>query len=925
MFSFPCLILVALCSGTVFWYRLKSQRLQRQLSNFSNKIESLSLQLREPANKAPEKRVTDGSTPTDPDGYAVKILEATQSKSIDADIAEIRKAEAQMSRYFANMPGFAHTLHISASGHQGFTFAGPGIEDMYGLHPEEVRHDATPMFDRIHPDDRPLIEEALAKAVENSQPFQLEFRVRKPGSPERWIECRTMPEPQSNGETLCHGVSLDITERKEAEHKLKETLELIGGVISAIPDLLFEVDAEGRYLNIWTHTPELLAAQREDLLGRTLQEVMSPESAATGMEALREAEVNELSFGKVIRLDLPQGERWFELSVSKKPCTEETAPRFLVLSRDVTGRKSMEAALAEREQEFRSLAESSPDAIIRYDLEHRIVYLNRRLLDVLNLGSTDEVIGRTPMEIWPDGRFAAIDEAAAQAIANGVPQKIELISKDDEKETRVDQIVILPERDVNGEIIGTLAFGRNVTSIREAERQLRHFIANFPGVAFTLRQTSDGRLCFPFISATVEEYCGVTPEEAMADFSALYDQIHPDDRQLVSATIAKAARTLDITRLECRICPPDLPERWIDLQSAPERQTNGSLLWYGIMLDITERKAMESAREKALIEAMRLVRTREAFMSQVSHELRTPLNGILGYTQLLQKSANLNDQQHAELKVIEQSGEHLLSLINDILDHSKLEADRLELELNDIPLAAFLEKLIAMVRPKLEEKHLAFFFETITALPATIRSDEKRLRQILLNLLGNAAKFTQKGTVSLLVEVPTNRRLRFHIRDTGIGIDHENLQRIFQPFEQSGRSGHAEGTGLGLAISLKLAHLMNGDISVESKLNKGSTFIFEMDMVTASTEQMETNMISALRTDETAPPRVPVTAPPRTELNILLDLAQRGNMRKIIRQANYLKELNAEYAPFSDELKQMAETYQSRAILDFINNYFEVN
>ena len=249
-------------------------------------------------------------------------------------------------------------------------------------------------------------------------------------------------------------------------------------------------------------------------------------------------------------------------------------------------------------------------------------------------------------------------------------------------------------------------------------------------------------------------------------------------------------------------------------------------------------------RDAALAEAERLARLRDRFFAQVNHELRTPLNAILGYAQiLLRDRGQLTDRQASSLITIQESGEHLLTLIDDILDLSRAQESKLELFARDIALAAFLNGVANIVHVKAEQKSLSFRYELPADLPISVRADEKRLRQVLLNLLGNAVKFTDHGYVALrvqTVQMPQIRtspdlvpavRLRFEIEDTGIGMSEEQLRKIFRPFEQVSDSLHREGgAGLGLVISQHLVRLMGGEIRVQSKPGEASLFSFELDL-----------------------------------------------------------------------------------------------
>lgn len=234
------------------------------------------------------------------------------------------------------------------------------------------------------------------------------------------------------------------------------------------------------------------------------------------------------------------------------------------------------------------------------------------------------------------------------------------------------------------------------------------------------------------------------------------------------------------------------------------------------------------------------------FLANMSHELRTPLNGILGYAQILKQSNQLAKQEQKGVDIIHQCGSHLLTLINDILDLSKIEAQKMDLHFTEFHFPSFLEGVTEICRIKAEQKGIEFIYQPDGLLPIGVKSDEKRLRQILINLLSNAIKFTEKGNVTFLVknqrlEVDNElkgvvHRICFQVEDTGVGIKKDNLDKIFLPFEQVGAvQKQAEGTGLGLAISKKISTMMGGSLNVKSKIGKGSIFWLEID-VEESTE-----------------------------------------------------------------------------------------
>ncbi|OCQ90173.1 two-component system sensor histidine kinase/response regulator [Nostoc sp. MBR 210] len=259
-----------------------------------------------------------------------------------------------------------------------------------------------------------------------------------------------------------------------------------------------------------------------------------------------------------------------------------------------------------------------------------------------------------------------------------------------------------------------------------------------------------------------------------------------------------------------------------------------TVLWRVQAFEQAQLKKSQAAAETANL-------AKSEFLANMSHELRTPLNGILGCAQILLRSKGLPEKEQHHVNIIEQCGSHLLTLINDILDLSKIEARKLELHPYDVYFPSFLQGIAEICQIRAEQKNILFVYESASNLPTGVHIDVKRLRQVLLNLLGNALKFTDVGQVSFKVEAIAHHQpaknycIRFWIQDTGIGIAPAELNKIFLPFEQVGeKKRQTEGTGLGLAITRQLVQMMGGDIHVKSQLGEGSTFWFELEIPEAS-------------------------------------------------------------------------------------------
>lgn len=259
-------------------------------------------------------------------------------------------------------------------------------------------------------------------------------------------------------------------------------------------------------------------------------------------------------------------------------------------------------------------------------------------------------------------------------------------------------------------------------------------------------------------------------------------------------------------------------------------QLNGARLARAIRYAVARREVEREQLERLRVEAES--RSKSEFLAHLSHELRTPLTAILGYTDiLLHRSASKKDE--SDLQTIKRNGQHLLSLLNDVLDLSKIAAGRLEINMQTVDLNSFLAELRSLMEVAAKEKKLSLRFVAHKPLPRSIHTDPIRLRQILINLIGNAIKFTERGYVEVKIQVPDPARshIQFAVRDTGVGIDSRDIEKLFQPFSQGdgNRFSADQGTGLGLTISKQLAARLGGDIKVSSQPGQGSTFILSIE------------------------------------------------------------------------------------------------
>lgn len=380
----------------------------------------------------------------------------------------------------------------------------------------------------------------------------------------------------------------------------------------------------------------------------------------------------------------------------------------------------------------------------------------------------------------------------------------------------------------------SIAFNRMLALLKENLDALQRSEERFD---LAMRGANDGlwdwniRTGKVYYSPRWKALFGYAEQEISDNFDEWKDRLHPDDQKKVLNNLFDYfQKTIPTHEATFRMQHKEGHYIWILSRGFAVWDTQGKTIRVvGTHVDMTAQKATEVTLQEAKETAETANRAKSVFLASMSHELRTPLNGILGYTQILSWDKTLTAEQQEGIEIIQQSGEYLLTLINDILDLSKIEADKLELYVTDFDFQDFLLGIIKLFQVRTRQKGIAFIYENFSPLPTSIHADDKRLRQILLNVLGNAVKFTEQGSVIFRVGVH-NDKVRFYIEDTGPGIAQENQEIIFLPFHQIGDyKRKAEGTGLGLAITRKLVELMEGTIQVESTLGQGS--IFQIDLV----------------------------------------------------------------------------------------------
>lgn len=707
---------------------------------------------------------------------------------------------------------------------------------MYGLDPDQYQHQ--PDYDLyvslVHPDDRAKMEQQFADFLSSGErSYEFWHRIIRPDG--RVVTVRGVAErtatPQGEVTT---GFVQDITGQLETDARLNEAYAQLTFTGRAARIGYWRYDLEKQTVHWSEETAAIhdLEGPREVTLEEAAQFYM-PEDIGRIGERVSECVENGVPYDEVLRLRTAGGRLIYTRSIGE-PVRDASGKvtaihgAFQDISELMAARQESEE-LAER---LRRTLNTMSEAFYLLDADLRLTFINDEAERVLRKPRS-ALLGESMWDAFPDASTTELTTQYERALQTGEAVSFTYWFEPFRAWYRINAH---PSPD------GLAVYFQDITEEREAQQQLHLLgaaVANANDVVIiTEGEIRDDGPRIVYVNEAFETVFGYTREEALGGSTRrLHGPLTSPE------TITKVRRAMDAlrpVRAEIVHYTRSGEGRWMDIDIVPILDAGGKLThWLAVERDITERKRSEEALRIARDEAREANRLKSEFLANMSHEIRTPLNGVLGMSQLLARTP-LDARQQKMINTVQSSGRALLSIINDILDISKIEAGLMVLELEPVEIGAVCEQAMAAVTATAQEKGLDLSMTLSPDLPACMLTDRRRLGQVLINLLGNAVKFTAAGSVRLSVAPHAKGRVRFEVADTGPGIAPGQAEIIFDRFRQldASFSRAHEGAGLGLALCREFAGLMAGEVSVDSVPGEGSRFYLDLPLTPARRESV---------------------------------------------------------------------------------------
>ncbi|MEK4272065.1 PAS domain S-box protein [Paenibacillus sp. FSL R7-0026] len=734
---------------------------------------------------------------------------------------------------FFNHPDAIYVMDI----HGNYIDANPSVERISGYTLDDlIRMNQS----EICPPDsensrKQYIKEVLAgRSVSNPITF-----YHKDGSLKQ-AEITYVPITEGTEVVGIYGIAKDVTDILEVQRELKEAQEKYQVLADHAQDLITTCATDGELLYVSPSVYTLLGYKPEEVIGKSFKDYCYPGDYPDPMD------LSKIGNGCKMRVLHKKGHYiWMETLAKPVAGERGKSVQIVSISRDITQHKDAERRLRESRQRYRSLFEHNPAAVYSLNLEGKYSAVNSKLVQMLDI-PRNKLIGQSFL--------SNLDKCEVQygkhyfdMVKQGEPQYYEtrVVNSSGRKiEVSVTNVPII----VDKEMVGVYGIVSDITERKEYTERIQELSKQHELILNTVTEgifglDADGITMF--MNPAAASMFGYEAKEFIGKNShPIIHHTRADGSHLPQEECPIHMTVLDGQRRSIKedvFWRKDGSSFLVQYQVTPiieQGQIQGAVVVFN---DVTGEREIVRAKETAELAAQ----AKSEFLSMVSHEIRTPMNGIVGMTELL-IGTDLSEEQREYAEIIRDSGDALLNILNDILDFSKLESGKMALAYEPFALRKMLEQVAELFKPRADEKHLEIRYRLNPSIPEFMVGDAIRIRQILVNLVGNALKFTDQGSIEVAVDIIKGRKpedsvLDFAVQDTGIGIPADKLDQLFQSFSQLHPVINRKygGTGLGLVISKRLVEIMGGSISVESIEGEGSTFRFAVPAasVDASAEQ----------------------------------------------------------------------------------------